>query len=509
MVITKIRLISALLVPLLLFAAVLGGCTDDTAQGDTTTVVETETGTATESAGVLRLPYSKSDPLHPFKAESLINIQLAQLLYDSLFRVDKQFKPVALIAKDYRYDGLKVTVQLKEGLRFSDSAPLNAEDVVYSFTQATGSPAFEAKLANVASAVKTNTHTVVFTLRAADPDAVNCLDFAIIRKDSRADQPTGSGRYVMETGDGGPLLRANTERLGGFSPILRTIRLFSVSDSESLGYTLQIGNIGFAFLDLADGVYQRINASAADVALPNLLYLAFNSRTDNLKDAAVRRAIHLLTNRKAIAQTAFQGHATVTYTPFHPIKTAGYATEYSVDVPQATELLELAGFSKINDDGIRYSGWVNTLTLTLAVNADNPFKTAAAEQIASDLLKAGIKVNIRALKSAEFLNAVADGTHDMYLVEIRLAPNMTLSPLLSSSGAAAQGMVTAPKVTAAYSEYLEGKTDLTQFVSAFYEDTPFVPLCYRTGIIAYTRSLKVAQPGSSEDVFAGIETWSF
>jgi peptide/nickel transport system substrate-binding protein len=216
----------------------------------------------------------------------------------------------------------------------------------------------------------------------------------------------------------------------------------------------------------------------------------------------------LLTKPQSIAQNAFQGHARA-YTPFHPIKTAGYATEYSVDVPQATELLELAGFSKINDDGIRYSGWVNTLTLTLAVNADNPFKTAAAEQIASDLLKAGIKVNIRALKSAEFLNAVADGTYDMYLAEIRLAPNMTLSPLLSSSGAAAQGMVTAPKGTAAYSEYLEGKTDLTQFVSAFYEDTPFVPLCYRTWIIAYTRSFKVAQRGRSEDVFTGIENLEF
>lgn len=509
MVITKTRVISALLVPLLLFAAVLGGCTDGTTQGDTTAVIETETENAFEPVGSLRLPYANTEPLHPFKAESMVNIQLAQLLYDSLFRVDGEFKPVALIAKDYRYDGLKVTVQLKEGLRFSDGTLLTADDVVHSFTQATGSPAFGAKLVNFTSAVKADAHTVVFTLRTPDPNAVNCLDFAVIRKDSRADLPTGSGRYVMETGDGGPLLRAHTERLGGFSPNIQTIRLFSVSDSEALGYTLQIGNIGFAFLDLAGGEYQRINASTADVALPNLLYLAFNSNTENLADAAVRRAIHLLINRKAIAQNAFQGHATVTYTPFHTIKTAGYATEYTVDVPQATELLELAGFSKINDNGVRYSGWVNTLTLTLAVNADNPFKTAAAEQIVSDLFEAGIKVTVRALNSAEFLRAVEAGSHDMYLAEIRLAPNMNLSPLLSSSGAAAQGMVTAPKVAAVYAEYLEGKTDLEQVIAAFFEDTPFVPLCYRTGIIAYTRSLKVAQPGSSEDVFAGIETWSF
>jgi len=179
----------------LLITGLFGGC-----GGDST--AETTTGETTapgeQSVRSLRLPYFKAEPLHPYKAASLVNIQLAALLYDGLFTLDTSYNPEPVIASDYTKDTLSVTVNIKSGLLFSDGTPLTAEDVVYSFKQAQASPAYAARLANFASAKKTGAAGVVFALKTPSPYAVNCLTYPVIKDNDTADTPVGSGRYTVD-----------------------------------------------------------------------------------------------------------------------------------------------------------------------------------------------------------------------------------------------------------------------------------------------------------------------
>jgi peptide/nickel transport system substrate-binding protein len=306
------------------------------------------------------------------------------------------------------------------------------------------------------------------------------------------------------------LLNANAKRLGGFAPTIKTIELIAVSDSDTLNYTLQIGNIDFFFTDLSNGDYRRINASSVEVGLNNLVYLGLNTGSAKLQTTAVRQAISLLIDKSTLVSTAFQGHASVAHTPFNPdfAGIAGY--DFVPDTENAVALLEQAGYTKIHDRGIRYSGYSSTLDFKLLVNADNAFKVEAAKLIEQDLMKAGINVTVTALDFEAYSAAIRSWKFDMYLGEVMLTPDMSLNPLLTTGGSITYGINTSTGAAASsYYQYKTGAVDTKEFVDAFAADVPFVPLCYRNGIVAYSRELIIPQNYTTSDIYFGIEAWTF
>ena len=225
----------------------------------------------------LRLPYSRADSLDPFRAKSTVNRQLTTLLYDSLFILDGSFEAKPLIAREYTTDNYSGLGTRNDGVRFSDGSVLTVQDVLYSFRLAKDSDRFKARLRNVDAASERGADAVLFTLVSVDPYAVACLDFPIVksgtsfedRKALRAqttdqddtapakttDQelPVGSGRYVLsyEENESDPILTAFNDRFKGFYPAMSVIRLVNATDSSALFYSLEIGNISYAFDDLS------------------------------------------------------------------------------------------------------------------------------------------------------------------------------------------------------------------------------------------------------------------
>ena len=169
-------------------------------------------------------------------------------------------------------------------------------DVIYSFELAKESDAYKARLKNFDSASAVGTNVLLFTLASPDPYAVACLDFPIVKTGTSAqdrkkaveelpdeeapkttDQmlPVGSGRYVLqyEENENDPVLVAFNDRFRGFYPPMSLIRLVNVTDSTALFYSLEIGNISFAFDDLSGGKYTRVNATISEYPMNNLVYL--------------------------------------------------------------------------------------------------------------------------------------------------------------------------------------------------------------------------------------------
>ncbi|MBQ7540729.1 MAG: hypothetical protein IJT44_00375 [Clostridia bacterium] len=529
-----VRGLSLLLVFVLLFA--VSGCgTNDGEDTSETSQTEPAIDPAQIRYNDLRLPYSRSDSLDPFLAKSTLNRQLTPLLYDSLFVQDENFEARPLLAKEYSTDGLALRVSVNSDVHFTDGTVMTTADVLYSFGLAKESDAFKARLDNFDQATVTSSNLLLFTLSSPDPYAVACLDFPIVKigtssedrkkaaEEARADSdeevvkttdqvlPTGSGRYTLkyEENENDPILVAFNDRYRGFFPAMTTIHLVNMNDASALFYSLEIGNISFAFDDLSSGKYTRVNASISEYPMNNLVYMGINQDDPALARSDVRQALSAAVDRENVLNIAFQGHATVTNTPFNPMWTqaANYEASHAKGQPDALKLLESCGFDQVNSYGIRNNGSVS-LSFNMVVNADNDFKKMAAQQIARKLAALDIKINVEALPEDEFLDAVALGKFDLYIGEICLTPNMHLDAFFGGYGAVAHGIWNS-SAGDAYYRFLSGEISFDAFMEAFTQDAPFVPLCYRKGIVACVKELEDAQNAFVGDLFADIEQWHF
>ena len=473
---------------------------------DLTPIVETnEQG---EELSVLKIGYTQSDTLSPFTAKGTVNQELAALLYDPLFTIDGQFQAVPVIADSYTLSGVTLTVTLKNNVQFTDGTDLTAEHVVASFNKAKTAPAYQSRLANFKSA-KAEGDQVVFTLSRNDPYAVNCLDFAIV-KDPDAELPVGSGRFVVDSATAPTKITWNRDNIRGEKPRIEEFSLISVSDSSSVNNALKIGNISFVFDSLRSGSVQRVNASTADVALNNLVYLGVNSKSTLLSDVNVRKAVSCALDREAIVTTGYQGHAQEASDPFHPAwkvyQDLG-RTVQAQDTAGAEQLLKTAGYTEKNAGGT-VTRDNRPLQLKLVVNSGNAFREEAAQLISEQLAQSGIGVQIEKLEYAAYTSSISSGSYDLYLGEVNLTRSMDLSPLLSKGGTAAYGINTAGAACTAYAQFLDGAVTLSDFLTSFHDELPIIPVCYRSGLALYSRAVTAPVVSTESDVFYNIAEWT-
>ena len=499
------RLISLFLVLLLTFSFAFAGCKKEQAEKEEETKAD---ASKTPQAFTLKLPYSKSDKINPFEAASMLNQSIGDLVYDGLFSLDKNYKPVPNIAAKYTQSGKTIRVSVRK-TQYSDGSNVKLSDVVTSFNNAKASPQYKGQLSNIKEA-KIKDNAVEFTLNKPDPNAVNLLTFAITKGGSKDEKAIGSGRYVISKKDQDTLLKLNT-RKSEFKPNIKEIQLCDVPDIDALKYTLAIGNISFAFDDLRAGDYSRFSASIKDILMNNMVYVVFNKSNKDLKNEKVRQAISLLLDRAEIADKGFKGYAKPAYAPFNPEweKLSSKDLTLQKDVEAAIALLEEAGFRADLKAKPKKGEKKEKLTINLLINKDNGFKVTTADIIKEMLSKANITVNITALKEKDYKKAVSGGKYDMYLGEMKLTDSMNISAILLEKGSVSYGIDTKGKASKAYESYLNGSTDIFKFIDTFNEDVPFIPLCFRSGIAAYTRSLKYGNTAHINDIYADIEDWKF
>lgn len=450
---------------------------------------------STVSDGKLRLAYSKAEQLDPFTASSAINLQILGLMYDGLYKLDKSYQPIAVAAKSAIVSGNTVNITLAETF-FSDGTAVTANDVAYSFKLAKSSPACAEKLKNFESVSISAANMLVFSLLKADPYALACLTFPIVKNGASGEAPIGSGRYVYQKNGEEIYLVVNSKR-SGFDPVIKTISLVPIRDNGTVESSLEIGNTGFYYDDLSDGSYSRINAKTVDMGINNFVFLAFNAQSELFSNQLLRQAVNMAIDRNSIAATAFQGHARVCYSPFNPDWYALASKDLVVtrSEAKARELIAQSGVD------------IASKEISLLVNKDNAFKYEAAAFIRDTLTSLGFKVVFKDYEKDYYTEAVELGSYDLYIGEVRLTPNMDLSPLFG--GAVGYGIDPACPSAMRYTQLLEGSCELMDFINTFNEDVPFAPLCYRNGAASYTNSLKGELSGCDSDVFCDIETWSF
>lgn len=449
---------------------------------------------------VFKLPYTRSDSMNPYFAETLNNQTLATLLFDSLFRLDAQFVAQPLLATDCRQEEQKLTVTIGSGIKFSDGSALTAADVVYSFDLAKKSPAYAVSLAGLTAAQATDNLTVVFTAAAANPYAKQLLTFPVVKQNTGAvktDLPVGTGRFILKSEGLAPSMKPN-----GFytsTPAITQIELVNAQSESEIENALHIGKISFIYNDLGTGSKGSGNAQTTAVPLNNLVYLGFNPQNTPGQSSLVRQAVSYALNRREIVANTFHSFATPATSPFNPLwpdSEQAQVAAASADLPAAQMALKESGYA---------SG-----ALKLLVNSDNSYRKAAADLIAKQLGNAGFHVTVDAKPYDAYRQALAAGAYDLFLGEVRLTDDMNLNCFFTPEGNCAFSVNPAQgKTSPAYAAFVSGKEPVGSFLMAFKEEMPFVPVLYRKGLVAYTSLMKVKPESIYSDVFQNIEQWTF
>ncbi len=496
-----------------------------TSCSDTLPTVILQTPTA-EPTGSLSLPYCASDSLNPFFSEGTDNQQLWPLAFLPLYELDENFTPQPVMADSAVQNGTTLQITLRSGILTAQGTALSIADVLYSFRLAKESPAFKRQLSVFTNiSIGTTADVLLFTLSKPNINACSLLTFPIVQygtADNTADLPVGAGPYsYVKTVEGVDMVY-NPNYYDGHARTAR-IELTDTAADVSKVFSIKSERIDSTFNDLYDGEVLRLQATATTVPMNNLVFLGVNANNEHTSSAVFRRMISCYLDRSSITEHAFCSYAQPTSLPVHPAWSA-LATETCTDLTlpdkeKADELLiqyesgddyesELSDGDEIISPEDLLSNSDGTYELRLICCKDNDFKTGTAARVSEQLSAANIRVEVVELEEEAYLEAIRNGEYDLYLGEVRMTADMDQSVFLVSGGSLGWGIDNdSITCSAVWDAYCAGSMTLTDYLSAFEQEMPFIPICFRQGIFYTSRSLVNEVFCKPENLYSNITVW--
>jgi peptide/nickel transport system substrate-binding protein len=494
-------------------------------------------GPGREAGTVVVVLESSPNSLDPRQGTDAQSEHVGGLIFDALVKKDENYNLRPWLATSWEQpDALTWVFHLRDGVRFQDGRPLEAEDVAWTIESL-----IEPKLAGLITA-KSGAFAAVDRAEARDrltvvvrmkrPDAgllFNLSDgqFGVVPRGAGGDfglHPVGSGPFrfvsqvqdkevVLERFEGcwsdyqkeQPTLSQSTRKDGapGSSRIER-VRFEVVPDTITSALELEKGSADAASNVLTpDMVYALRDAPGLETASgpgSNVWYLNFNVADPTLRDKRVRQAVALAMDRQAIVAALWRGHARLADTLL-PAGQWAAATEaelahYPHDPARAARLLEAAGLPA-GRDGVR-------LRLTLKISQDETTRLLAAV-LQQQLRAAGIEMKIRSAEFGTFYADVTHGAFQMYLLKwIGSNEDPDIYRYMDSSGSfppkgANRGHYVNARVDALLAKAAaesgpeaEGRR-LTEYVEVqqiLAEELPTIPLWFPDNVVVHTRRLQ-------------------
>lgn len=275
---------------------------------------------AQEPADVVRVPFPEEDgTLTPYTFE--VGYQLMSLIYDTVMWRDAEGVPRPWLAESVTRseDGRRVTIHLREGIRWQDGRPLTASDVGFTFdyVRTHPHPRFTPQLDDIELVEVVDERTVVITLRRPALGFFDqpLSDLPILPRHVWEDvpagllaplgPPVGSGPYELidrRPGDS-YVFEANPDYFRG-EPLVGRIEVPIIRTVEGSLEALSRGEVDMipASLDPslpAASVGRGIRVGEGDSYIGTVLL--FDLRSPPFDDPAARRAVSLALDPERIA----------------------------------------------------------------------------------------------------------------------------------------------------------------------------------------------------------------
>ena len=446
----------------------------------------------------------------------------------NLLRVDENGKNQPDLAEkvEVSEDGKTFTATLRDGIKWSDGSDITAEDFVYTWRRmvdpATASEyAYLVSDAHVLNAdeviagekpveelgVKADGNKVIFTLSTPAPQFESLLTFSnfVPQKESfvkeagedygtSSDKMLYSGPFVVEdwNGTSGSFKLVKNDNYWDAANVkTETVNVQTVKKPDTAVQMYKQGELDFANISQTSAIYNanKNNEDVIDIAEARADYFVYNETgsVEALTNEKIREALNLATDREGLVKAAADT-GTNPATAFVPkgLATLTDGTDlnefvsqpYTFDKEKAAQLFK---------EGLAELG-VDSLTLTITADSDNPIKKAATDYIKElwETTLPGLTVEEKFVTFKQRLEDTKNQNFEVAFVSWGgdYPEGSTFYGLFQSGSAYNYGKVNSPEFDAAYEKALTtdaldkdaGAADYKAAEQALYEGSHYNPL---------------------------------
>lgn len=323
-------------------------------------------------------------------------------------------------------DQLVVTFHWNPKLRWSDGQPVTADDSVFAYQvakTAPPSPDVSDRLAQIATYERVDDHTTRATLQPDFTTPTYFLSYWTplprhVLKDLKPDEifggdfarkPIGYGPYAIESRSDREIAMVRNQQYFGLAPSATHLTITFQPSFDVMRAGLLNGNLDLVASDRSqadilptlDQDQREHKLQVSYTSNPNWEHIDFNLDVPEFQEIRLRRAIAIGANRQAMTDALSGGHSPVLDSWVLPgqleAAPADQITRYEYNPDAARALLDEAGYTSQDANGIRASADGITLTFTLLTTEGTPIRQQIAQMFQQDMKALGIDIQIQAL----------------------------------------------------------------------------------------------------------------
>lgn len=312
-------------------------------------------------------------------------------------------------------DFTEYTVKIRNDVKFTDGTPLTAEDVAFSYNEASTNGASNLEFSSLKNVTAKDNTTVVFKLNKPDSTFVDKFAYlGIVPSDSYNNEtygsnPIGSGPYKFVQWDKGQqlILEKNTDYYGKQPEFNKLTILFEMNDAAfnaAKNHEVDVAAVPLTYAnETIDGYNMKLldTIDVRGLSLPVVPNTGKTTEDGNhmgnnvTSDKAIRKALNYGINRTAIAEGALNGFGYPNYDGIaHQLPWANDEVNAieDGDVDKAKQILKEGGWKDTDGDGIvEKNGTKASINVYYASDASE--RQAIAVTIAEQAKEFGIEVN--------------------------------------------------------------------------------------------------------------------
>ncbi len=380
---------------------------------------------------------SNPSRINPLLATDSSSSEIADWIFNGLFKYDKDGNVVVDLAKSYHFkDKTTLIVKLKQNVKWHDGKELTAQDVIFTYNTIINPKIFSPYTSNykkVKSLQKLDKYTIQIKykkpyFKALEIWMMGILPYHILKdeKDIMTSlfnkKPIGTGPYKLKELKLSQdiILDVNKNYFDEVPKIEKILYKF-VPDPTTSFYMLKqkqldVGGLTPIQIDRQIDEKFKSNFNTYEKQSFGYSYVGLNLKSDKFKNLKIRQAISLAINRQQMADILYFGHASVSTGPF--LKGSIAYNENVKPIVQnqkkAKQLLKESGYTK-----------KNPFRFTVITSASNSTRVNVVQIMQHQLKQIGVEMKIRVMEWQAFLNTVV---HPRNFEAVVLGWSLSLTP---------------------------------------------------------------------------------
>lgn len=491
--------ITALFLMLLLLVSLFGCATEEKPYIPTGDALDDWEGSTVappaQQEQQLTLAYYPNRSMNPFTCNDSTNRAIFPLLYQSLFSINRNYEVIPILCDRYSVtpDMRTYTIYLAAAT-FSDGSLLTPEDVAASLLAAKSGSYYAGRFTHF-TGITATADAVVITLDTPMSDLPMLLDIPIVPASQvDAENPIGTGPYVLDTTLGGKQLRRSSLWWCQSDLIVTAayIPLIEGTSPSQIRDQFEFADLGLVCADPGSDTYAdyRCDYELWDIENGIFLYLGFNFNSPVFSIEEIRSAVTYAIDRDYLVESFYRGFArsaTLPASPQSPYYNATLAERYRHGSNALHEALKANNLIEGH--------------VTLLLNSDDSLRLRAGRAIAEMLRASGLVVTVEEVSTSVFKWWIQAGEYDLYLGQTRLSANMDLSPFFAKNGSLNFGGMAE---TTAYAMCLEALANEGNYYNLHKEVMDrglLCPILFRSYAIYATRGLVTQLNPARDNMF--------